>query len=167
MFVQALSLRRREFWEIVGLEVEFEVATIGNLNRPLQRLRVVPKELRHLLRGTHEIIVRGEPHPILILEGLAGLDAEECLMHRGVLPVEIMTIVRGNRRNREVAGEFDQDLVQPLLVRQAVRLNLKVKPIPEYLLKLLRHPPCRRNPTAQGRLRDLPRETTGKRNDPL
>jgi hypothetical protein len=79
------------------------------------------------LAGFEEEFICGKLHPIGIIYGLARLDAEKHVMGLGVFPVEVVTIVGRHKGYGEFMGEFFEDAVHSFLLRQVVRLELKVE----------------------------------------
>ncbi len=116
-----------EVGEVVLAEFEFQVAALGNGDGVRDRLGHMGKGLLHLLRRLHVKRLRGELHPVRVLHGFAGLDAEEGIVGLVVLHVQIMAVVGGHHRDAGVIRQPDQFAVGLLLLRDAVVLEFKIK----------------------------------------
>jgi len=68
-------------------EFQRQVALFRNNDCIGQRFRTVGKKFLHLRGGAEIKLIRLEPHPILVLDRLSRLNAQENLMSLGIRPV--------------------------------------------------------------------------------
>ncbi|MCL4535757.1 MAG: hypothetical protein M1370_11445 [Bacteroidetes bacterium] len=81
---------------------------------------------RHLF-GTSQVEILGlHPHPVGIVHGGVGLDAEQDLLGVGVLLADVVDVVGGDHRNAHSAAQLQHAAVDLNLVGEAVVLDLQV-----------------------------------------
>ena len=107
-------------------EVEVKIALFGDLGGVGAGLRHHREQLVHLLGALEVELVGLELHPVGILNGLAGLDAEQDLLHPGVLPAQIVGVVGGRHRDAGLPRQPDQLGQHRLVLGQAVVLQFNV-----------------------------------------
>ena len=126
-----------------------------------QGLGIGVEHLGHLLLALEIKLLRLHPHPVFIGDHPVGLDAQEHILGFRVLPVHIMHIVGGHGVDGHFLGQLGQLGQDPLLLRQAVVLQLNVKIRPEHPLQ----PGCQRLcilvPALEQQLGDIPRQAGG------
>ncbi len=154
--------------KMIGVEVEVEVAALGDGHGVADRLGVLAEERLHLLRALDVELAVGETHPRGVVHGLAGLDAEQHLVGVGVLPGQVVAVVGRHQRQVETGSDLGQPPVDRGLLGDEVLLQLEEEAV---VVEDLRHLPG----AALGLLRaveqqqggDLPTETGSQRDEPL
>ena len=107
-------------------EVEVEIALLCDLGGVGAGLRHHREQLVHLLGALEVELVGLELHPVGVLDGLAGLDAEQDLLHPGVLPAQVVGVVGGRHRDAGLPRQPDQLGQHRLVLGQAVVLQFNV-----------------------------------------
>ncbi len=150
-------------------EIELHVATLRDRHGVLQRVRGhVPERTLELLRRLHVELVGLEPHPAFRADHLPRLQAEQDVVHPGVLALEIVAVVRGHERRIRLPGEVDDLGVRPVLFGQPVVLDLQKEPaVREDLLVLLDGLRGPLLPFLGEQDRDLPLQARRGGDDPL
>ena len=134
----ALFFRRLEFREVIGLEIEGQVATLRDPGRVLQRPGEIGEKVRHLLRRFEIQLVGSKLEPFGIVDRFAGLDAEQHIMGVHILLVEVVAVVARHERYREPPAHVEQALVDRVLDVDAVVLHFQKKvPLAEEFQVLL------------------------------
>ncbi len=83
-------------------------------------------EGRAHLGGVFEVeAVAGEAHPVLVRDPLAGLDAEQDVVHAGVALGGVVRVVGRHQRDAGSAGHLDDPGPGDVLLRDAVVLDLQ------------------------------------------
>ena len=116
-----------EFRQMVFPEGEFQIAALRDPGGIVRRLRPLGEEGAHLLLGFDVEFFRLEAHPVLVLHGLLGLDAEQHVLDLRVLLRQIVGVVGDYQGEARFPVEAQDALVHALLLRQAVVLELQVK----------------------------------------
>src|SRR6185369_8374339 len=112
--------------KVIGIEIKFDIALFGNCQGIGQRLWRIVEGGGHLVRRLDVEFVGRKLHPVRIVHRLAGLDAEQHLMRLGIFPVQIVAVIRGYQRQIQLGAELDKLLVDNILLRKGVFLDLKV-----------------------------------------
>ena len=112
-------------------EIELEVHAGRDEQGVLHRLGHVREELEHLLGRPEVQRLGGHPHPVLVGEGLPGVEAEEDLLGQGVLGLDVVDVVRGHERDAELAGDLAEGLVALLLALDVVPHDLQEEVLAE------------------------------------
>ena len=80
-------------------------------DRVFARLGKVAPELVHLFRRLHVELVGVELHAAGVGDGLAGTDAEQHVVRRGILLLEIVRIVGRDDRHVQLASDADKTVL--------------------------------------------------------
>ena len=91
-------VRRRELGEADLAELQLDVQPLGDLDAGSQRLRVVGEVGGHLGRGLEIELVGVELPAALVLQRVAGLDAEQRLVSPRVLVAEVVDVAGRDER---------------------------------------------------------------------
>ena len=125
-----LSRGNGDAGDMLLFKPEVQVAPLADLERIDDGLGADPEPFRHLRRGL-EVKLRGRKvHPVAVLKGLSGLDAEEHLVGPGVLALEVVTVIRGDRGNSRLPADLLEPFIEPVLVLHAVGLELQEEAFP-------------------------------------
>jgi hypothetical protein len=135
-----LSVRAWEPRQVIFLLRHFEVTAVSNLERVRQRFRNLAEDRLHLRRRFDVKFLTRESHSIRVGVDALGLDAEQQIMDRRILFLEVVRVVRRDHAQVIPCREFDQSLVQLLLFGNAVFLDFDEEPVAsEDVEKLPRH----------------------------
>ena len=149
-------------------EFKVKITLLGDLSRIGTGFRHHREQLVHLVGGLDVEFIGLELHAVGILNGLAGLDAQQDALHLGVLFAQIMGIVGGCHGDARLPGKFDELRQNGGVLLQAVILQFDVVilctkqiPVPQRSRLCALVVPC------QNGLRDLARQTGRKTDQPL
>ena len=116
--------RGRERGEHRVAEFDLDVGSLGDEERVVARVLVVGEHGAHLRRGLQVELLAFELEAFGVVAGRPGLHAEERVVGFGVGPVGVVAVVGREQRGVQVVGEGEQAGVHPLLVGDAVVLEL-------------------------------------------
>ena len=161
-------VRRRELRQPDLAELELDVQPLGDLDARPERVRVVREVGGHLGRRLEIELVRVELPAALVLQRVAGLDAEQRLVGPRVLVAQVVDVAGRDEREARVGRELREERVDPRLLREPRVLDLDVDVVaPEHL----------REPVQVGRgvlwttflqgFTDAAGEAAGQRDEPL
>ena len=168
IFPRRVTLRHIKVRQLCDAELDLHVAAIGNLLRIFQRLQRIRKKLRHLLRRFHIILSALVAHTILVLQLLAGLDAEQNVVRLGVRRQRVMHVVRRHQLNAGLRAHAQKLLVDDLLVGDPMILQFQEEiALAENLLVLQRDLFALVVHAAHQITRYFPRKAGAQRNDAL
>ena len=119
--------RQPELRQVILAEGEVKPAAVGNTLGVLHGIGISGKQRFHLLRGAEIEILRLIAHAVFIVNGLAGLDAQQHVMALGVLPAQIMGVVGADQGNTCLLVQAQQAPVHRGLVGDAVILKLQIE----------------------------------------
>ena len=90
------------------LEIELDVAAVGDFLAALHGVVVPGKELIHLLRRPDVELIAAVAHAVFVLERPAGVDAQQHVVGEVVVaPAEIVGVAGGHQRQAEPIGDVD------------------------------------------------------------
>jgi hypothetical protein len=111
-------------------QLELDVAALCDLERPAQRV-LVPREVEGHLLGRLEVeLVGAEPPAVGVLEGVAGLDAEQSLVAVRIRRVEVVDVAGSDERQPQALREARQPAERGLLDLHPDVLELDVGRVP-------------------------------------
>ena len=108
-------------------EGEFHVALIRNHLRVVDRFGQIGEQRAHLGFGFDVELVGGKLEPGLFAEHVVGADADQHLLHFGVLFAKIVRVVGGDRRDAGLFGKPHEIGNQRKLFAQAVVLHFQIE----------------------------------------
>ena len=149
-------------------ELKVKIALLGDFSRIGTGFRHHGEQLVHLVGGLDVEFIGLELHAVGILNGLAGLDAQQDALHLGVLFAQIMGVVGGCYGDARLPGKLDELRQNGSILLQAVILQFDVVilcteqvPVPQRSRLCALVVPC------QNGLRDLARQTGRKADQSL
>ena len=149
-------------------ELEIKIALLGDFGRVGASLRHHGEQLVHLVGGLDVEFIGLELHAVGVLNGLAGLDAQQDALHLGVLFAQIVGVVGGCHGDACLPGKLDELRQNGSILFQAVILQFDIVilcteqiPVPQCRCLCALVVPC------QNGLRDLARKTGRKADKPL
>ena len=108
-------------------EVQSEVTHLSYTLGVFIRLRQLREQPLHLLRRAQVVRVVGHAQPLLVQNVGVGMDTDEKILKRGILLVNIVTVIGQDQRYLQLPAHGDQSRVQGLQLRNAlVMLDLQV-----------------------------------------
>ena len=116
-----------ELREIKFPEFQAEVAALSYQYSVVDRLGRRRKKRLHFFGRTHVKLVRRHAHPVFVVDRFTGLDAQKNVVCLRVFGIEVVTVVGGDKRDRQLTAELNKPLVGYLLLRQTVLHNLQEK----------------------------------------
>ena len=120
------AVRRREVREQDPIELDLDVAPLGDLERPPHRVVATGEVGGHLLRRLEVELVGLEAPVVRVLERVAGLDAEQRLVRLRVLVPQVVDVAGRDGRQAALLGERDELRGDPLLHVEVRVLELDV-----------------------------------------
>ena len=120
-------LRDVEVRQVVDLLRDLDVAPLGDRHGVRERLREVAEDRRHFLRRLQEELIPVVPEALLVVDVLAGADAEQDVVRFNVRATQVMDVVRTDDRQVEVGRDRLQSPVDHLLVGDPLVLHLQVE----------------------------------------
>ena len=105
--------------------VDLDITTLGDADGIQHRLGQMSPDLIHLFKRLEVKLVGGVTHPIRLLDGLAGADAEQHVMRFMVLSAQIMGVVRADQGDAAFPGDFEEAGIDAALPRQVVVLKFQ------------------------------------------
>ena len=111
--------------ELCFAELKLDIAPLGYLGGSLDGVGIVRKEREHLLLAFQIELLRLELHARILAKGMVRLDADEHLLHLGILFGDIVDIVRSDERNPRLPRQLGEHRDYTPLLGQAVILNLE------------------------------------------
>ena len=116
-----------EAGQLVVAELEIEIAAVGNQKGIGNGFLLAGEEQAHLLLALEVEFLRLHLHAGFVINRFAGLDGHEDILIIRVFLIYIMGIVGEGERNARLFMEADQAGGGPLLFRDAVILDFKIK----------------------------------------
>ena len=114
---------------MVLAEGKVQIAHVGDLRRVLQRALVAREQGRHLLLAAEVEVPGLIAHPVLVVDGLAGLDAQQYIVGLRVLLPEVVRVVGAHHRQPRLPVDAEDALVHDGLVPDAVVLELQIEAV--------------------------------------
>ena len=139
IFLVGKALRNRKRRQMVLIEHELHIATLGNAGGILKGLRHIGKPLPELVLALDVEFLRLEAHPGRIVHGLARLHRQKHVLSLRILPAEIVGVVGHHQGQPRLPGQAHNALVGRPLFLDIVILKLQIKMVrPEDLRQLQR-----------------------------
>src|SRR5699024_3967902 len=95
-------------WNFGVAKVKIKLALLGDFDGIGAGLRHHRTEIVHLIGGFDVELVGLELHLVGVLDGVAGLDAEQDLLNPGVLLAEVVGVIGGRHGDAGIPGQLDQ-----------------------------------------------------------
>ncbi len=91
--------------------LDLYIALLSDLQCIFKGLWFVVESLGHFSRRGKVEILCGKAHPVLVINGLIRLDAEQHIVGLGICLRKVVTVVGGNERDPLPFAQFNQSLV--------------------------------------------------------
>ena len=105
---------------------EFDIAAAGNVHGVAHRFGEFGEEQCHLLGALEVELVGLEFHPLGVVDGGLGADADHQVLCGGVLFPQVVRVIGDHHSDAELLGQCDEPGVHKLLVGEAVVLQFDV-----------------------------------------
>ena len=125
IFPGGIALRHIVFGKLGNAEFNLHITALRDFSCIFQCLFRIRKKRFHFLRGFHIILTALVAHLVLVRQLLASLDTEQDIMRLHVLRIGIMTVIGGYQRDLKLLTHTQQRLIDGLLFRNAVILQLQ------------------------------------------
>ena len=119
------SLWQRKVRQMQMPKLEVDLASLGDLLRIGERLRVIVEKLLHLLGRAHVELPFGIAHARRIMDALARLNREQDVVRLRVLLMHIVDVVRRHESDAELLRQLDDACKRCLFIGDSMVLNLK------------------------------------------
>ena len=110
--------------QLILSEFDLDVTTFGNLFGIVKCFPGIRKKRFHFVFGFQVILSTLIAHPVLVADLCLGLNAQKNVVSSSILRRNIMHIIRADHRNAGLPVQFQNALVDSLLVGNAVVLHL-------------------------------------------
>ena len=127
--------RQPELRQMILAEGKLHPAAVGDALGVGYGVGIGAEQLLHLLRGAEVEVSRLVAHPVLVVHGLARLDAQQHIVALGVLRPQVVGVVGADQRDARLLMDAEQIPVHQRLLGDTVILQLQIEVIlPEDLL---------------------------------
>ena len=120
----------RELRQRVVVELDRDRRALGDQQRVVTRLGQVAEEVAHLGGRLQVVLVAVEAEAVRVRDQRAGADAQQGVVHLGVVVVHVVQVVRRQQRRRQLLRDREQLRVRAHLFRYAVVLELDEEVLP-------------------------------------
>ena len=127
------TLRNGKLRQMEDLFGDAYVHSLRDLDRILTGFRKIAPKLAHLAGRLQVELIGIELHSVRIRDRLACSDAEQDVVCRGILLLEVMRIVGCDDRHVQLASNSDETVVDRVLLRHAVTHHFDVKTVADNL----------------------------------
>ena len=149
-------------------ELKVDLASLGDLLRIGERLRVIVKKRLHLLGRAHVELPFGIAHARRIMDALARLNREQDIVRLRVLFMHIVDVVRRHESDAELLRQLNDTRECCLFIGDSMVLNLKEEILSSKDVDILLDELFRALAlTTQDRLRDLSRHAGAEADEAL
>ena len=162
------ALRHRELGQARAAQLNLDVRPLRDEQRVVARFGHLSEKVPHLGRALQVVLGALELEAVGVAQQRSGLDAEQRVVSDRILAVGVVAVVGREQRGPDAAGDLNQLGVRPVLVRDAVVLQLDEEVVPaEDVLQTGRPALGLRLVSRQQRLEHHPSETSGGGDDAL
>ena len=112
---------------MVLMEGKVQIAHIGNFRRIFKGLLQSREQLPQFFFTLEVEFLCFEFHAIFVVHGLAGLNAQQHILHLGVLFAQIVGIVGNNQGQAGLTGQSLNSLIHGNLLGNAVILQFQIE----------------------------------------
>ena len=127
IFPGGIPLRYVESGKLRHAEFDLHVAPLCDFVGVFQRFQGIREQLGHLFRRLDIVLSALVPHPVLIRQLFAGLQAQKDVMRLPVLGVRIVAVVGRHQIDPGLLVHAQELLVDDLLLRDPVILHFQEK----------------------------------------
>ena len=109
---------------MILMENEIQVTLLGDAYCIFKSILTAGKEFLQFLFAFQIEIIGRKPHPVFIIHTFARLNAQQNILHLGILPAQVVGIIGDHKRQPCFPGDAADPLVHSLLLAEAVILKL-------------------------------------------
>ena len=164
----ALARGQVEARQVVVAEFKVELTARGDFDGVFHGLGQRGEERAHFVLALEVELLRLKAQAVCLVHGVAGLDAQQHVLRRGILFFEIVRVVRHGEGDAGLAAQADQAVGGRVLLGDAVVLDLEIEVLlAEERAQVERARPRSLEVAADDRLRDLAGQTAREADQPL
>ena len=127
VFLIGVALRHRERGQMVLIEHKFQIAHIGNLLGVGESLVAVGEQLAQLFLALEVKFLCLEFHAVFFVHGLAGLDAQQHILHVGIFLAQIVGVIGDHQGQARFPCHAHHALVHRHLLLDAMILQFQIE----------------------------------------
>ena len=120
-----VPFRHRKGGQVIFVKGEFQIAAVGNFRGIFKGFLQSGEQFLQFFLAFDVEFLGLEFHAVLVIHGFAGLDAQQHILHFGVLPAQVMGIVGDHQRQARFSCQTLNALIDGPLLVNAVILQLK------------------------------------------
>ena len=127
IFFVGVTFRHREAGQMILMESKFQVAHIRNAAGIFKSFRYIGKQFLQLFFTLQIKFIGAELHPVFVIHGLAGLNAQQHILHLGIFLAKIVGIVGNDHGKTRFTGNAHNTLVHSLLLLKTMILQFQIE----------------------------------------
>ena len=104
---------------------QLRIAALGNFQCAREHVRRALEYLIHLVVAFDVEVAALEFHPVLVLNTLAGLNADHHVLRMGVVLAQVMAVIGGDERHPHILFKLEKIGMDAMLQLQPLVLNLE------------------------------------------
>ena len=120
VLVLGVAVGGAEFGDEVLPEGQFDVAPLGDALGVRDGFGPPAEEVAHFVRAAEVDLVRGKSESVVIVDHGVGLDTQEGVVGLGVFLVDVVDVVRGDKREAVMLGHLGEHGIELVLLGNAV-----------------------------------------------
>ena len=121
------TVRRFKGGQMVVPEFKLHIAALGNAEGIFKGIVELGKQLPQLVLGFDVKFIAFKAHPVGVVHSLAHLNAHQHVLGGGILPAQIMGVVRHHQGQLQLPGQPHQQRVYLGLLGNSVVLKLQIE----------------------------------------
>ena len=129
--VEADLFRRGKIGKVILAEFDFEIAAVGDFQVSAPPRPGSSRTPDHLFGGFQIELIGFHLEPILFIDRLAGLHAEQHIVRMKIVALAVVAVVGRDHGNRNFLRQLDEQAIYLFLLRQLVVLDFDVIPVAE------------------------------------
>ena len=123
----ALARGQVEARQVIVAEFKIEPAALGDFDGVFHGLGQRGEERAHFVLALEVELLRLKAKAVCLVHGVAGLDAQQHVLRRGILFFQIVRVVRHGEGDAGLAAQADQAVGGRVLLGDAVVLDLEIE----------------------------------------
>ena len=127
IFFVGITLRHGEGGQMILVKDELHIAHLGDLHRVGKGFVTVGEEASQFFLALEVELLFGKAHAVGVVHGLAGLDAQQDVLHFGVLFAQIVAVVGDHHGQARFSCQAHDALIHGPLFVDAVVLQFQIE----------------------------------------
>ena len=127
IFLIGKSLRNGKSGQMIFIKHKLQIAAICNFRCIFESLITTGEQLAQFLFAFEIELLPLESHTVLVIHGLAGLDAQQYILHGGIFFTKVVGIIGHHQGQTGFTGDPVNALIDRLLLIDTVILQLQIK----------------------------------------